>query len=87
MRQRAYELIKIAHPSQRESLEKAAFDRLKIMPSADWSDCLCVALFWSYKSLQLKMVEEYFFKKEQNYYISLSLFNFAEQGRSHILIF
>ncbi|XGW09766.1 hypothetical protein V3C99_011773, partial [Haemonchus contortus] len=27
MRQRAYELIKIAHPSQREALEKAAFER------------------------------------------------------------
>lgn len=35
MRQRAYELIKIAHPSQRELLEKAAFKRLKVMPSAD----------------------------------------------------
>lgn len=35
MRQRAYELIKIAHPSQREKLEKAAFERLKVMPSAD----------------------------------------------------
>ncbi|PAV56953.1 hypothetical protein WR25_04071 [Diploscapter pachys] len=35
MRQRAYELIKIADPSVRESLEKAAFDRLKVMPSAD----------------------------------------------------
>ncbi|ESO89952.1 hypothetical protein LOTGIDRAFT_234063 [Lottia gigantea] len=32
LRQRAYELIKIAHPSHRESLEKAAFDRLKCMP-------------------------------------------------------
>ena len=30
MRQRAYELIKIADPSVRESLEKAAFDRLKV---------------------------------------------------------
>ncbi|VDP05263.1 unnamed protein product [Heligmosomoides polygyrus] len=30
MRQRAYELIKIAHPSQRELLEKAAFKRLKV---------------------------------------------------------
>ncbi|KHJ97199.1 putative 4-hydroxybutyrate coenzyme A transferase [Oesophagostomum dentatum] len=35
MRQRAYELIKIAHPSQREKLEKAAFERMKVMPSAD----------------------------------------------------
>ncbi|KAK5984358.1 4-hydroxybutyrate coenzyme A transferase, partial [Trichostrongylus colubriformis] len=35
MRQRAYELIKIAHPSQRQALEKAAFDRLKVMPSPD----------------------------------------------------
>ncbi|RCN43544.1 4-hydroxybutyrate coenzyme A transferase [Ancylostoma caninum] len=35
MRQRAYELIKIAHPSQRELLEKSAFERMKIMPSAD----------------------------------------------------
>ncbi|KAK6060544.1 putative 4-hydroxybutyrate coenzyme A transferase [Cooperia oncophora] len=35
MRQRAYELIKIAHPSHRAALEKAAFERLKVMPSAD----------------------------------------------------
>uniref|UniRef100_A0A915CTC5 Acetyl-CoA hydrolase n=1 Tax=Ditylenchus dipsaci TaxID=166011 RepID=A0A915CTC5_9BILA len=35
MRQRAYELIKIAHPNNREALEKAAFDRLKVMPSSD----------------------------------------------------
>ena len=33
LRQRAYELINIAHPSHREKLEKAAFDRLKVMPS------------------------------------------------------
>lgn len=33
LRQRAYELIRIAHPDHRESLEKAAFDRLKTMPS------------------------------------------------------
>ncbi|KAK7869590.1 hypothetical protein R5R35_003381 [Gryllus longicercus] len=33
LRQRAYELIKIAHPDHREALEKAAFDRLKVMPS------------------------------------------------------
>lgn len=32
-RQRAYELIKIAHPDHREALEKAAFERLKCMPS------------------------------------------------------
>uniref|UniRef100_A0A0N4Z0Y2 Acetyl-CoA hydrolase n=1 Tax=Parastrongyloides trichosuri TaxID=131310 RepID=A0A0N4Z0Y2_PARTI len=35
MRQRSYELIKIAHPSARESLEKAAFERFKVMPSND----------------------------------------------------
>jgi len=35
MRQRAYALINIAHPDYRESLEKAAFDRLKCMPSKD----------------------------------------------------
>jgi acyl-CoA hydrolase len=35
MRQRAYELIKISDPSQRESLEKAAFERLKVMPSPE----------------------------------------------------
>uniref|UniRef100_A0A0R3RKA5 Acetyl-CoA hydrolase n=1 Tax=Elaeophora elaphi TaxID=1147741 RepID=A0A0R3RKA5_9BILA len=35
MRQRAYELIKISHPNQRESLEKAAFERMKVMPSPD----------------------------------------------------
>ncbi|KAE9548333.1 hypothetical protein FO519_008450 [Halicephalobus sp. NKZ332] len=35
MRQRAYELIKIAHPDNQASLEKAAFERLKVMPSAD----------------------------------------------------
>ena len=33
LRQRAYELINIAHPDVRESLEKAAFERLKVMPS------------------------------------------------------
>lgn len=33
LRQRAYELIKVAHPSQREKLEKASFERLKCMPS------------------------------------------------------
>lgn len=33
MRQRAYALINIAHPDHRESLEKAAFERLKIEPS------------------------------------------------------
>jgi len=33
LRQRAYELIRIAHPKYRESLEKAAFERLRIMPS------------------------------------------------------
>lgn len=32
LRQRAYELIQIAHPDHRESLEKAAFQRLKTMP-------------------------------------------------------
>ena len=31
--QRAYELIQIAHPDHREDLEKAAFDRLKVMPA------------------------------------------------------
>lgn len=35
MRQRAYELIRIAHPDNRAELEKAAFERLKVMPSAD----------------------------------------------------
>ena len=35
LRQRAYELIKIAHPSHREALEKAAFERLKTMPSPE----------------------------------------------------
>lgn len=33
LRQRAYELIKVAHPNYRETLEKAAFERLKCMPS------------------------------------------------------
>lgn len=33
LRQRAYELIKVAHPDHREWLEKAAFERLKCMPS------------------------------------------------------
>ncbi|XP_071536107.1 succinyl-CoA:acetate/propanoyl-CoA:succinate CoA transferase isoform X2 [Panulirus ornatus] len=35
LRQRAYELIRIAHPDHRESLEKAAFERLHCMPSRD----------------------------------------------------
>ena len=38
LRQRAYELIRIAHPDHRENLEKAAFDRLKVMPSP-WFKC------------------------------------------------
>jgi acyl-CoA hydrolase len=33
LRQRAFELIRIAHPHHREELEKAAFDRLGCMPS------------------------------------------------------
>ncbi|CAI5441263.1 unnamed protein product [Caenorhabditis angaria] len=33
IRQRAYELIKISHPDDRENLEKAAFERMKVMPS------------------------------------------------------
>ena len=33
IRQRMYELIRIAHPSHREELEKAAFDIMKCMPS------------------------------------------------------
>ncbi len=35
MRQRAYEMIKIAHPDHREWLEEMAFKRLKCMPSLD----------------------------------------------------
>ena len=33
LRQRAYELIKVAHPEHREMLEQKAFERLKCMPS------------------------------------------------------
>lgn len=33
MRQRAHALIQIAHPDSREELEKAAFARLKCMPT------------------------------------------------------
>lgn len=33
LRQRAHALINIAHPNHRENLERAAFDRLKVMPS------------------------------------------------------
>ncbi|XP_066582090.1 4-hydroxybutyrate coenzyme A transferase [Prorops nasuta] len=33
LQQRAYALIQIAHPDHRESLEKAAFERLKVMPA------------------------------------------------------
>lgn len=33
IRQRAYELIQIAHPDHRANLEAAAFKRLKCMPS------------------------------------------------------
>lgn len=33
LQQRAYELIQVAHPDHRESLEKAAFERLKVMPA------------------------------------------------------
>lgn len=34
LRQRAHALINVAHPTHREWLEKAAYDRLKVMPSA-----------------------------------------------------
>jgi acyl-CoA hydrolase len=34
-RQRAYHLIRIAHPDHREALEKEAFDRLGCMPTPD----------------------------------------------------
>lgn len=33
LRQRAHALINIAHPKHRENLERATFDRLKVMPS------------------------------------------------------
>ena len=33
LRQRAFELIRIAHPAHREELEKAAFERLGCMAS------------------------------------------------------
>jgi acyl-CoA hydrolase len=33
LRQRAHALIRIAHPNHQESLEKAAFERLKCMPA------------------------------------------------------
>lgn len=35
VRTRAYELIQIAHPDDREKLEKATFERIKSMPSRD----------------------------------------------------
>uniref|UniRef100_A0A0N5B7M1 Acetyl-CoA hydrolase n=1 Tax=Strongyloides papillosus TaxID=174720 RepID=A0A0N5B7M1_STREA len=34
-RQRAYELIQISHPDDREELEKKAFERFRVMPSKD----------------------------------------------------
>ena len=33
LQQRAHALIQVAHPNHRESLEKAAFERLKVMPA------------------------------------------------------
>ncbi|XP_014485090.1 PREDICTED: 4-hydroxybutyrate coenzyme A transferase-like [Dinoponera quadriceps] len=33
LQQRAYEMIKVAHPDHRETLEKSAFERLKVMPA------------------------------------------------------
>ncbi|KAF6775138.1 hypothetical protein AHF37_05422 [Paragonimus kellicotti] len=35
LRQRAYALIQIAHPDDRETLEKAAYNYLKVMPSPE----------------------------------------------------
>uniref|UniRef100_A0A1I8FWV4 Acetyl-CoA hydrolase n=1 Tax=Macrostomum lignano TaxID=282301 RepID=A0A1I8FWV4_9PLAT len=35
LRQRAHHLVQIAHPDHREALEKAAYERLGCMPSAD----------------------------------------------------
>ena len=34
LRQRMYELIRIAHPDHREELEKAAYERLKCTPES-----------------------------------------------------
>lgn len=34
LRQRAHALINIAHPDHKAALEKAAFERLKCMPSS-----------------------------------------------------
>ena len=36
LRQRAHALISVAHPDHRADLEKAAFDRLGVMPSPNW---------------------------------------------------
>ncbi|VDM48581.1 unnamed protein product [Toxocara canis] len=38
VRERAYELIRIAHPDHREKLEKAAFERLQCMPCRTQSE-------------------------------------------------
>ncbi|TGZ66010.1 hypothetical protein CRM22_005557 [Opisthorchis felineus] len=35
LRQRAYALIQVAHPDDREALEKAAYESLKVMPSPE----------------------------------------------------
>lgn len=47
LRQRAHALIEIAHPDHREALTKAAFDRLKVMPSPQTDTALkhhCAAM-------------------------------------------
>ena len=52
IRQRAHELIRIAHPDHREALETAAFERLKCMPSPDW--CMRKGGGQEYLSLNLQ---------------------------------
>ncbi|KAK6038588.1 butyryl-CoA:acetate CoA-transferase domain protein [Cooperia oncophora] len=47
MRQRAYELIKIAHPSHRAALEKAAFERLKVRTSTSLSQLRSRVSCWT----------------------------------------
>ena len=46
LRQRAYELIRIAHPDHREGLEKAAFERLKVIPSPWWKRLADIVVLW-----------------------------------------
>ena len=66
LRQRAHELIRIAHPDHREALEAAAFERLKCMPSPDWENPRRHVPTFLYLVSQFLFILFFYFSREPN---------------------